>query len=340
MKFFKKGLSLVIFSVVLLSALIFYFWAKNNSQTQAPSEQTNSNSYSNYTVKEGDTLGTIAEKFYGGGDLWVEIAKVNNLTDPNLLEVGMILKIPKLKTSTSVTSTPTSAAVSVGSGYPSSVLNLTSWKLTLPIGPAESPTEIKQPELASFQIEPWFVVLQGGGVRFRAPVNGVTTSGSNYPRSELREMTNNGADKASWNSTSGTHSLFLDQAITALPFKKKHIVVGQIHDAANDVIVIRLEDRSLYVNVDSKNVHLLDANYTLGKRFTIRFVVNGDQTKVYYNNSADSAYILNKSYSGAYFKAGAYTQSNCSKEGSSLLCNENNYGEVVVYQAIVTHQID
>ncbi len=44
------------------------------------------------------------------------------------------------------------------------------------------------------------------GVQFRAPVDGVTTSGSSYPRSELREMTDSGSSEASWSSTSGTHS--------------------------------------------------------------------------------------------------------------------------------------
>lgn len=221
--------------------------------------------------------------------------------------------------------------------YPSQLINLTNWKLTLPIGSSEKPAEIKQPALSTYKSDPYFLVTaDGSGVRFRAPVNGVTTSGSGYPRSELREMSNGGTTNASWSSTSGTHTMFLDQAITSVPQTKKHVVSGQIHDAGDDVIVIRLEYPNLYVNVDGKNAYKLDSNYTLGKRFTVKFVVSGGQTKVYYNNSASPVYTLNKSYSGAYFKAGAYTQSNCSKESSSS-CNNNNFGEVVIYQAIVTH---
>jgi hypothetical protein len=41
-------------------------------------------------------------------------------------------------------------------------------------------------------------------VTFTAPVNGTTTSGSKYPRSELREMTNNGLSNASWSATNVT----------------------------------------------------------------------------------------------------------------------------------------
>lgn len=225
--------------------------------------------------------------------------------------------------------------------YPSQLLDLTNWKLTLPQGSAKKPSrpeEIKQPELATYKIDPWFVVAsQGDGVRFRAPVNGVTTSGSGYPRSELREMVDNGEERASWSSTSGTHTMLLDEAITAVPYTKKHVVAGQIHDSDDDIIVIRLEYPKLYVNVDGENVHTLDSRYTLGKRFTVKFEVAEGQTKVYYNDSENPVFTLNKKYADAYFKAGAYTQSNCDREGASSLCNGENYGEVVLYQALVTH---
>lgn len=237
-----------------------------------------------------------------------------------------------------VTSMPTVSQPSSANAFPAQILDLTNWKLTLPVGKAESPTEIKQLALAHYLLEPWFVVTADKkGVRFRAPVTGVTTSGSGYPRSELREMVNNGTKKASWSSTSGTHTLFLDQAITQVPKKKQHIVTGQIHDADDDVIVIRLDYPTLYVNVDGENVVVLDNTYQLGKRFTVQFVVEKGKTDVFYNNSTTISYTLNKNYSGAYFKAGAYTQSNCEREDASH-CNENNYGEVVLYQVKVLHK--
>lgn len=242
------------------------------------------------------------------------------------------------------TATPTQIASSSTGSKPSGVLDLANWKLTIPSGSSESPTEILQPALSSYVHDVWFSVVGGqaelanhpaqlgGGVRFRAPVNAVTTSGSNYPRSELREMKNNGKDRADWSSTSGTHSMTIDQAITAIPAKKPHVVAGQIHDAGDDVIVIRLEGATLYVNVDGKNEYTLDSGYSLGKRFSIKFEVSGGQTKVFYNGA--QVYALDKSYSGAYFKAGAYTQSNCSKEDN---CSDGNYGEVVIYSLNVSH---
>lgn len=220
--------------------------------------------------------------------------------------------------------------------YPAQVLDLTDWKETLPTGASEKPTEIVQASLSAFAAPPYFQVnAAGDGVQFRAPVNGVTTSGSGYPRSELREMTDNGTKNASWSTTSGTHALFIDQAITAVPQTKKHVVAGQIHDSEDDIIVIRLEYPKLFVDINGKTGPTLDPNYTLGKRFTVGFVATEGKIKVYYNGSSTPVYTLSKSGSGNYFKAGAYTQSNCSKE---TVCSDSNYGEVIIYGLAVRHE--
>jgi hypothetical protein len=224
---------------------------------------------------------------------------------------------------------------------PAQVLDLRLWKITLPLpnpSNSSSPWEILQPQLGNFQSAPWFQIAPDGGILFRAPVNGTTTSGSSYPRSELREMTGDGRQLASWSSTSGTHTMFIDQAITAVPATKRHIVVGQIHDSSDDVIVIRLEYPNLHVDLGGDNVAVLDPDYTLGERFTVQFVVSGGRTSIFYNGSSTPAHTLTRSYSRAYFKAGAYTQSNCSRENGAALCNANNYGEVIIYGLGVTHQ--
>lgn len=217
--------------------------------------------------------------------------------------------------------------------YPGDIINLRTWKLTLPSGSNENPTEIKEEQLWNDYSHPQFFFVNGqrNGVVFRAPVNGVTTSGSDYPRSELREMNSTGEDGASWSSTSGTHTMFIDQAITAVPQTKQHVVAGQIHDSSDDLIVIRLEGSHLFINTDSQKVTLTN-NYVLGTRFNVTFEVSGGQTRVYYNGVLK--YTMNMSYSGAYFKAGAYTQSNCSRE---TVCSASNYGEVVIYNLQITH---
>lgn len=257
-------------------------------------------------------------------------------------------QIPVSPSPTIQSLTPTAIAPSrvptappINAQFPSQVLDLSEWKVTVPIGTAESPTEVEQPLLATYSVDPWFVVSTDGGVRFRAPVNATTTSGSNYPRSELREMKNNGQDRASWSSNSGVHSMYIDQMITAVPQTKQHVVAGQIHDASDDVIVIRLEYPKLFIDINGSDGPTLDANYTLGERFQVQFVASNGQTKILYKGAEDQEmtlrYTLNQVYSGAYFKAGAYTQSNCGKEATTG-CNSNNFGEVVIYDLQVSHE--
>src|SRR5262245_39557093 len=90
------------------------------------------------------------------------------------------------------------AAGQVPPVLPSQVLDLSNWKITLPIGQSGDPTEILQPALNTF-VDPnyFYVNAAGNGVVFTAPCGGVTTGGSSYPRSELRQMANNGSSQAS-----------------------------------------------------------------------------------------------------------------------------------------------
>ncbi len=48
-----------------------------------------------YVVKEGDYLWKIAVEAYGDGFKWVEIAKVNNISNPDLIYPETKLKLPR-----------------------------------------------------------------------------------------------------------------------------------------------------------------------------------------------------------------------------------------------------
>lgn len=232
-------------------------------------------------------------------------------------------------------------------GLPADILDLTNWKVTLPIeGEPGKPKEITQPQLDNYEEAPYFIANDTcDGVVFRAGVNGFTTDTADYPRSELREMTNGGADEAAWDFNSGTHTMFIDQKITKYPDGKKHIVAGQIHDASDDVLMIRLENKKLFVEVEmdgvSDDTYILDSDYALGERFTIEMVVeNGEVVITYTNNGNVTTYPISSNSTGNYFKAGAYTQSNCETEDLSFPCpDSNNYGEVVIYQLAITHDV-
>ncbi len=48
-----------------------------------------------YTVVKGDSLWNISLRAYADGYKWSEVAKANNLTHPNSIEVGQVLKLPR-----------------------------------------------------------------------------------------------------------------------------------------------------------------------------------------------------------------------------------------------------
>lgn len=47
-----------------------------------------------HTVVKGDTLWKIAQRYYGNGSRYPEIAKANNISNPNIINVGQKLLIP------------------------------------------------------------------------------------------------------------------------------------------------------------------------------------------------------------------------------------------------------
>lgn len=213
---------------------------------------------------------------------------------------------------------------------PARVLDLTNWKLTLSVDSQAkgTPDEILQPALATFQHASCFRVNEAkDGVVFRAHCGGVTTRGSSYPRSELRQM--NGKELAGWSTTAGTHTMTLRQAITHLPAAKPHVVAGQIHDDEDDVIVVRLEGSKLFFDENGKDGPVLTKNYKLGDVFTIKFVAHDGSIDCHYNDKF--IYTYSAKAKGCYFKAGCYTQSNVKKGDDA-----EAYGEVVIYDLTVT----
>jgi nucleoid-associated protein YgaU len=63
--------------------------------TQSQSNTPNAITGSSYTVQAGDDLWSLAVRAYGDGYKWTQIAQANNLSDPNIIHSGNILKIPR-----------------------------------------------------------------------------------------------------------------------------------------------------------------------------------------------------------------------------------------------------
>jgi nucleoid-associated protein YgaU len=66
--------------------------ADNHAPTGPPVQRITG---STYTVKPGDTLWDIAVRAYGNGYKWADIAKANNLQNPNTIHNGNVFTLPQ-----------------------------------------------------------------------------------------------------------------------------------------------------------------------------------------------------------------------------------------------------
>lgn len=232
---------------------------------------------------------------------------------------------------------PSAGAAGTGAILPAQLLDLQNWYLTLPTGLPKDPDDVYQPELALFQVDPYFRVSPDGkGVLFMAHAGGVTTSGSSYPRSELREMVNGGTGKAAWSTTEGRHTMIVTQAITHLGVVKPDMVAAQIHDADSDEVMIRLIKSSLHVEYKPtgvKQTHELTPSYQLGIFYTVKIEASDGEIRVFYEDMTTPALSFANTKTGCYFKAGAYTHSSVEKGDAP-----DAYGEVVISALEVRHE--
>lgn len=91
--------------VVVIVAVIAVMFIKGNATTPSINQDVSSESTENtqetktentYTIGEGESLWTIAEKKYNSGYKWVDIAKANNIANPDIVEPGTKLTLPVL----------------------------------------------------------------------------------------------------------------------------------------------------------------------------------------------------------------------------------------------------
>jgi len=103
--YLSMGLGLLV--VLVVGMLLFNFFTKGRNQAsqdetqdEASQEQEGENIQTpdTHTVKNGETLWSISEKYYGSGFEWSKIAEENNLANPNAIETNQKLSLPKVKT--------------------------------------------------------------------------------------------------------------------------------------------------------------------------------------------------------------------------------------------------
>ena len=84
--------------IIIVGILIINYFSKQDKGELVPSLNVEKASLpTTHKVGEGEDLWGISEKYYRTGYNWVDIAKENNLSDPNEIKIGQELKIPDVK---------------------------------------------------------------------------------------------------------------------------------------------------------------------------------------------------------------------------------------------------
>lgn len=202
------------------------------------------------------------------------------------------------------------------------MLDLKAWYLTLPTGAAGHPDTVENLD----GIDNPFCKYVDDALVFQAPCGGVTTANSKYPRSELRELGVPHKAGFAW-SFKAHHSLEVTLAVTHLPVKKPQVVCMQIHGPVTKVVMIELDGKTLQL-VDAKGavVRVLDANYTLGKKTTLKMQAGDKKLIVSHDGVIVATHTQKSTKAENYFKTGCYTQSNAAHGDAP-----DAYGEVHLY---------
>lgn len=92
--------------VVVVASILFIAFVRSRNvgfgpaKPETASQKTEKESgvkEATYTVVAGDTLWSISEKMYKSGYNWMDIAKANKLANPDIIEAGTKLTIPKVE---------------------------------------------------------------------------------------------------------------------------------------------------------------------------------------------------------------------------------------------------
>ncbi|CAH0349327.1 hypothetical protein SPH9361_00550 [Sphingobium sp. CECT 9361] len=199
------------------------------------------------------------------------------------------------------------------------------WRIALPVDAAGKTTgnAAQIDKLAGYGGSEYFRPSDTALV-FRAAVDGATTSGSKYARSELRELTN--GNSAAWNLKQGgtmTATLSVDSVPTYFNGTPGRLVIGQIHGKENELVRLYWDNGTVYFvndlagpsNKELKFQLLSPNNETpsidLGEAFSykINAVGNTLEVVVYADGQTYSSTTqINAIWQSdsLYFKAGVY----------------------------------
>jgi hypothetical protein len=121
-----------------------------------------------------------------------------------------------------------------------SAIDFTIWSLQLPIGSGTSPTTIPPSQLVAGFSNAYFYRADDGGQVFMDPATGITTSGSQHCRTELREMTPEGG-QAAWRSTGINTLTVAGKVLQVGGGASGRVTVGQVFSSDDSIPLCELE---------------------------------------------------------------------------------------------------
>jgi Alginate lyase len=233
-------------------------------------------------------------------------------------------------------------AGTAGKGPGNAPIDYSVWQLQLPIGSGTSPTTVSSAELLAGFSNEYFYVAPDGGQMFMDPATGVTTSGSQHCRTEMRELTAAGA-QAAW-ALSGTNTLTVEGKVTLVGGGSKgNVTVAQVFNGSGSAPLCELEYsvskggfQLLYeeakgngTTVDLKTPVALSARYAFVLSLSqgvLDVSINGKQV---YEHTPSASLAANQ----FYFKFGNYDQS-----AAAGAISTTPYTIVEAYSAKIVHE--
>jgi hypothetical protein len=192
---------------------------------------------------------------------------------------------------------------------PGQNFNLSKFKLQLPVAHGNGVVEIPAAQLPTYTSEYFYTDKTTGAMVFWVPTDGAHTSGSKFPRTELRQTTD-------FNISTGSTSLAVTVAVLQTP-KRNNVVIGQLKGENEQPIELRWIDGDIVASVKTsykqtkpENLTLVTGlkegrkfNYTMAlQRGVVTITVNGSSKKVTFDKDWDADKV--------YWKFGNYCQDN------------------------------
>jgi hypothetical protein len=219
---------------------------------------------------------------------------------------------------------PTDSARAAPNQHSDSPIDLSHWKLTLPTNASDTysghAAEVLPTTLTAGFQDPHFQTDVNGHLVFWCPVNGATTDGTEYPRSELREMLDPDSSRVNW-TIHGTHVLDARFRVMQVPSNSK-VIIGQIHgygEKSKPLIKLqyfkgRIEALVKISPTKGKDQKLTFAGGDLDTELAYQIKLQDGVLSITVNGETQTQSILENDTAWAnqtfYFKAGVYPQDN------------------------------